>query len=61
MLSLQSKGLHFVDPLNVENTRSAVMAFLDDEYANKKAIEASQVQLPTWKSFAESVLGWIQE
>ena len=58
---LDSKGIHFVDPLNVANLRSAVMAFVEDAYANQKTEEISQLNLPTWQSFTEEVLRWCAE
>jgi glycosyltransferase involved in cell wall biosynthesis len=55
---LGSPGIHYVDPLNVVNLRRAVLAFLDDEYANRKTEEAATVNLPTWRSFTDEVLRW---
>jgi glycosyltransferase involved in cell wall biosynthesis len=51
-------GVHFVEPLDVGNLRQAVTAFLNDAYANKKAEETQQLNLPSWQSFAEEVLRW---
>lgn len=55
---LGSSGIHFVAPLTARNLRAAVLAFLDDDYANQKIEEAMRVNLPTWRSFTESVLDW---
>lgn len=51
-------GVHIVSPLNPINLRRAVLAFLDDEYANRMAEEAAEVKLPTWNSFTQDVLAW---
>lgn len=55
---LGSPGIHYVDTLNVITLRKAVLAFLDNAYANRKAEEASLLNLPTWHSFTEEVLRW---
>lgn len=55
---LGSPGIHYVDPLNAINLRRAVLAFLDDGYANQKTEEALSVRLPTWRSFTAEVLQW---
>jgi glycosyltransferase involved in cell wall biosynthesis len=55
---LGSSGVHVVEPLNVINLRRAVLAFLEDEYADRKAAEACDLKLPTWHSFTEEVLRW---
>ncbi|HZQ51955.1 MAG TPA: glycosyltransferase [Bryobacteraceae bacterium] len=55
---LGSAGVHYVDPLSVLNLRKAVLAFLDDAYANRKAEEAMRLNLPTWRSFTEEVMDW---
>jgi len=51
-------GIHFVDPLNAVNLRRAVLAFLDDGYANRKTAETTSLNLPTWRSFTQEVLRW---
>jgi glycosyltransferase involved in cell wall biosynthesis len=51
-------GIHFVEPLSAVNLRQAVLAFLDDTYANQKAQETMDLNLPTWKSFTDEVLRW---
>jgi glycosyltransferase involved in cell wall biosynthesis len=56
--ALGAAGIHCVEPLTVENLRRAVLAFLDDTYANQKTEEAMQVSLPTWRSFTQEVLHW---
>jgi glycosyltransferase involved in cell wall biosynthesis len=55
---LGSAGIHYVEPLNVLNLRRAVLAFLDDDYANRKTEEAMTMNLPTWESFTREVLRW---
>jgi glycosyltransferase involved in cell wall biosynthesis len=55
---LGSSGIHYVEPLNVVNLRRAVLAFLDDDYANQKIKEATSMNLPTWRSFTEEVFEW---
>ena len=55
---LGSAGMHLIEPLNVINLRRAVLAFLDDKYANQKAEETMQLNLPTWKSFTDEVVAW---
>ena len=54
-------GVHFVEPLTVLNLRRSVLAFLDDGYANHKAEETLQLNLPTWKSFTQEVLHWCSQ
>jgi glycosyltransferase involved in cell wall biosynthesis len=58
---LGSRGIHYVQPLDVAQLRRAVVAFLDDEYANRKAEETSRLNLPTWRSFTEHVMEWCRE
>jgi glycosyltransferase involved in cell wall biosynthesis len=53
-----SAGIHFVEPLNAVNLRRGVLSFLDDAYANQKTEETLDLNLPTWRSFAEEVLRW---
>jgi len=54
----QAKGVHFVEPLNVVNLRRAVLAFLDDDYANQKTEQTLDLELATWRSFTAEVLRW---
>lgn len=59
---LGSRGIHYVEPLNVINLRRAILAFLDDTYANQKIEQTTQLNLPTWRSFTEEVVRWcVQE
>jgi glycosyltransferase involved in cell wall biosynthesis len=58
---LGSAGIHYVEPLNAVNLRRAILAFVDDVYANRKAEETVQLNLPTWQSFTEEVLRWCRE
>jgi glycosyltransferase involved in cell wall biosynthesis len=51
-------GIHIVEPLNVTNLRRAILAFLNDDYANQKTEETMQLNMPTWQSFTEAVLRW---
>jgi glycosyltransferase involved in cell wall biosynthesis len=53
-----SAGIHYVEPLSVIDLRRAVLAFLDDEYANRKTEETTRLNLPTWQSFTHEVLRW---
>jgi glycosyltransferase involved in cell wall biosynthesis len=55
---LGDKGIHYVDPLTVEQLRSAVLAFLDDDYCRAKTAEAALVELPTWRDFTREVFAW---
>lgn len=55
------EGIHFVEPLNVLNLRSAVLAFVDNAYANQKTLETVHLNLPTWSSFTQEVLRWCTE
>jgi glycosyltransferase involved in cell wall biosynthesis len=55
---LGSDGIHYVEPLNVDNLRGAVLSFLDDAYANQKTQETVGLCLPTWHSFTQEVLRW---
>lgn len=55
---LGSAGIHFVEPLNVVNLRRAVLAFVDNAYANQKIQETINLQLPTWETFTHEVLNW---
>lgn len=52
------QGIHFIDELDPENLRTAVLAFLDNEYSNRKSMEAAAVNLPTWESFVRQVFHW---
>lgn len=53
-----SAGIHHVEPLDATSLRQAVLAFMDNAYADRKIEEAMKVDLPTWKSFTEDVLRW---
>lgn len=55
---LGTAGIHYVEPLTVLNLQRAIRDFLDDEYANRKALETMYVNLPTWQTFTEEVLRW---
>lgn len=55
---LGSACIHYVEPLNVVNLRNAVLSFVDNGYADRKAEEAMQLNLPTWQSFSQEVLRW---
>lgn len=55
-----SAGVHVVEPLNVANLRRAILAFLDNHYANRKAEEALALNLPTWRSFTGEVFRWLE-
>lgn len=55
---LGSAGIHYVEPLNVLNLRRAILAFVDDAYANQKTEETMQLNLPTWQGFTDEVLQW---
>ncbi len=55
---LGSYGIHYVESLNVENLRTAVLSFMDDAYANRKTQETMHLDLPTWQSFTQEVLRW---
>jgi glycosyltransferase involved in cell wall biosynthesis len=56
--NLKSLGIHYVEPLTALNLRKAVLAFLDDNYANRKAEETVHLDLPTWRSFTVQVIDW---
>lgn len=56
-----SGGVHVVDPLTAENLRNAVLAFIDDIYANQMTKATAQLNLPTWHSFTEDVLRWCEQ
>lgn len=55
---LGSVGIHYVEPLDPASLKEAVLAFMDNSYANRKIEEAMQLSLPTWKSFTEEVFRW---
>ena len=55
---LGSAGIHRVESLDVLSLRRAILAFVDDAYANRKVEEANGLNLPTWKSFTNQVLDW---
>jgi len=57
---LGSGGIYYVEPLDVVQLRDAVLRFVDDGYANRKATEATQLALPTWQSFTQEVLAWCE-
>jgi glycosyltransferase involved in cell wall biosynthesis len=59
--SLGSAGIYYVDPLTEANLRRAVLAFVDNEYANRKTAETTNLNLPTWHSFTQEVLRWCQQ
>jgi glycosyltransferase involved in cell wall biosynthesis len=54
-------GIHYVQPLSAVNLRRAVLAFLEDDYANRKTEETMDLNLPTWYSFTQEVLRWCTE
>jgi glycosyltransferase involved in cell wall biosynthesis len=56
--SREPKGIHVVEPLTADKLRDAVLAFTDDDYANRKTTEAWETELPTWKHFTENMLLW---
>lgn len=56
--SLGSTGIEIVDPLNVETARTAVLSFMNQEYANRKALETASLDLPVWRDFATETLRW---
>jgi glycosyltransferase involved in cell wall biosynthesis len=58
---LGSTGVHYVDPLAVNQIRRAVVEFLDDGYANRKVEEAAELTLPTWRSFTDEIVRWCAE
>lgn len=51
-------GVHYVEPLNAAKLIQAVLAFLNDDYANQKIEETVHLNLPTWKCFTEEVIRW---
>jgi glycosyltransferase involved in cell wall biosynthesis len=53
-----SAGVRIVEPLTALNLREAVLAFLEDSYADRKREEARRLALPTWQSFAQEVAEW---
>ena len=57
---LGTGGLHFVDPLSPITLRRAVLAFLENSYANRKIDETGLLNLPTWQSFTDAVLAWCE-
>jgi glycosyltransferase involved in cell wall biosynthesis len=58
---LGSAGIHYVEPLNAVSLRRAVVAFVEDVYANQKTEETLNLNLPTWQSFTQEVLHWCEE
>ena len=58
---LGNTGIHYVEPLNAHNLRQAVLAFLDDTYANQKTEETAHLNLPTWHSFTQEVVQWCMQ
>ncbi|HEX4169518.1 MAG TPA: glycosyltransferase [Bryobacteraceae bacterium] len=53
-----SRGIHYVEPLDIGNMRHAILSFLDDSYAHRKAKETAYLNLPTWQSFTQEVFRW---
>lgn len=51
-------GVHYVEPLTAASLVKAVLAFLDDGYANQKIEETTRLNLPAWKSFTAEVVRW---
>jgi glycosyltransferase involved in cell wall biosynthesis len=58
---LGTRGIHYVEPLTAVNLRQAVLAFLDNAYANQKTEETMHLNLPIWKSFTQEVLRWCEQ
>jgi glycosyltransferase involved in cell wall biosynthesis len=58
--AIGSMGVHVVDPLDAESLRMAVLAMTDQTYAEKKALAALSLTLPTWRSFASEVADWLK-
>jgi glycosyltransferase involved in cell wall biosynthesis len=56
--AIGSEGVHIVDPVNEPNLKEAVLAFLEESYADRKRDEAMGLTLPTWQSFAREVTWW---
>jgi glycosyltransferase involved in cell wall biosynthesis len=57
-LNLLNEGIHYVDSLDAVTLRRAILLFLDDTYAQRKAEEAANLELPTWRNFAREALAW---
>ena len=56
--SVGSAGVHIVEPLDALNLREAMLAFLDESYADRKREEAMRLNLPTWQGLAVEVAEW---
>lgn len=56
-----TRGVHYVEPLTAASLKQAVLAFLDDNYANQKTEETVHLNLPTWESFTNEVIEWCAE
>lgn len=54
-----NQGIELVDPPTASNLRSATVRMLDDFHWERKMQEISQLDLPTWRSFAQNVADWV--
>jgi glycosyltransferase involved in cell wall biosynthesis len=54
-------GVHLVESIDVLNLKAAVLAFLEDAYAERETKEALNLNLPTWRSFAREVEEWLTQ
>jgi len=52
-------GLYRIRDLSVESLTKAVLAFLNDEFLEKKKAEIKTITLPTWKNFAATIAQWV--
>ncbi|HLH04105.1 MAG TPA: glycosyltransferase [Bryobacteraceae bacterium] len=55
---LPRKGIEYTQELDPDCLREIVQRFRDDNFANRKIEETAQLDLPTWRSFANEVLRW---
>jgi len=55
---LPLKGIEFVEALNADCLRETALRFRDEAFASRKIEETRELNLPTWRSFAQEVLRW---
>ena len=53
------QGIHLITSIDERSLRDAIVSFTDDAYYRKKASEASELKLPTWKNFVQTVSEWV--
>ncbi len=58
--SLGEQGIYRIKELSSKSLKEAVMQFMDNDFLKWKRSEVKELSLPTWRSFAAEVAGWVQ-